>query len=107
MTYYVHIKDKKIVGHGQARNLTNNVINIEISEEIYNNIKRYEYINNELVEIKNYDELQAKEQRKQEILEELNALDLKSIRALRANEAERLQELENQAIELRKEYNSL
>lgn len=43
----------------------------------------------------------------QEILKELNELDLKTIRPLRAGETDRIQELENRAIELREELQTL
>jgi hypothetical protein len=48
-----------------------------------------------------------KANRKAEILKELDMLDLKSIRALRANEAERLAEFEIQAQALRDELSQL
>lgn len=107
MTYYANITNNKLNGVSTCRIIQANTFQISITKEMFNNIERYEYKDGLIVEIENYDELKAKEERKQEILEELNALDLKSIRALRANETERLQELENQAIELRNELNSL
>ena len=48
-----------------------------------------------------------KEIRKSEIISELNEIDMKSIRPARAGEAEKLKELENQAVELRKELSTL
>ena len=51
--------------------------------------------------------LKAKEARKEEILNQLKEIDNKSIRALRADEQERLNELEAQAVELRKELQEL
>lgn len=51
--------------------------------------------------------LREKEERKQEILLQLSEIDNKSIRALRNNEADRLQELEKQAEELREELKEL
>ena len=51
--------------------------------------------------------LLAKEARKEEILNQLKEIDNKSIRALRADEQERLNELEVQAVELRKELQEL
>ena len=51
--------------------------------------------------------LLAKEARKEEILNQLKEIDNKSIRALRADEQERLNELEAQAVELRKELQEL
>ena len=52
--------------------------------------------------VKNYKEL-----RKQEILTALNELDLKSIRALRANETEYIQRYEEEATALREELKNL
>jgi hypothetical protein len=107
MKFYAHIRNNEIASKGQCKLLNTDTINLEISQEIYDNLEKYNYINNEFVINPNYDEQKRIEERKAKILNELNALDLKSIRALRANETDRLQELENQAIELRKEYNSL
>ena len=105
--YFANITDGKLNGVSGCKLVQANTFQISITKEMFDNIERYQYKNGLIVEIENYEELKAKQERKQEILEELNALDLKSIRALRANEAERLQELENQAIELRNELNSL
>jgi hypothetical protein len=58
----------------------------------------------------NYDkdvDTKKKELRKQEILDELDDLDMKSIRALRTNDQEYLAKYEEQAEVLRKELNSL
>jgi hypothetical protein len=105
--YFANITNGKLNGVSTCRIIQANTFQISITKEMFDNIERYEYENGLIVKIENYEELKAKEERKQEILEELNALDLKSIRALRANEVERLQELENKAIELRSELNSL
>lgn len=64
---------------------------IEISQE------EYEQLANEK------QALREKEERKQEILLQLNEIDNKSIRALRNNETDRLQDLEKQAEKLRQE----
>ena len=48
-----------------------------------------------------------KQKRISEIKSELNEIDMKSIRPARAGEAEKLKELENQAVELRKELSTL
>lgn len=53
------------------------------------------------------DSMDQNQLRIDEIKSELNEIDLKSIRALRANETDRLQILENRAIELRQELQSL
>ena len=50
---------------------------------------------------------QQKEKRRQEILSELDKLDLKSIRAIRANDQEYLAKYEAQAEELRKQLKEL
>ena len=107
MKYYAHIKNNVINGKGQCKLISSDIINLEISQEIYENLENYNYVNGEFVINPDYENQKRIKERKAEILNELNALDLKSIRALRANETERLQELETQAIELRKEYNSL
>lgn len=107
MKYYAHVRNNEIASKGQCKLLNADILNLEISQELYDDLERYNYINNEFVINPNYDEQKRIEERKAEILNELNTIDLKSIRALRANETDRLQELENQAIELRQELNSL
>lgn len=59
MTYYVFIQNKKINGVGQCKNLTEGVLNIEVSEEIYNDIEKYIYQDGELVLNPNYEAEQA------------------------------------------------
>jgi hypothetical protein len=49
----------------------------------------------------------AKTERKAQILSELSDIDFKSIRALRANDKEKLDELEAKAVTLRQELSSL
>lgn len=51
--------------------------------------------------------LEEKEQKKQEILLKLNEIDNKSIRAMRTNDSERLDDLEAQAEILREELKKL
>ena len=51
--------------------------------------------------------LREKEERKQEILLKLNEIDNKSIRAMRTNDSERLDDLEAQAEILREELRKL
>lgn len=60
-----------------------------------------EYLTPEEIEIK------EKEKRRQEILIELDKLDLKSIRAIRANDEEYIAQYEAQAQELRKQLQEL
>ena len=49
----------------------------------------------------------AKEQKKQEILQKLDSLDLKSIRAIRANDTEYIAQYEAEAQELREQLREL
>lgn len=53
------------------------------------------------------DENKVKENRKKEILEQLNQIDLKTIRPLREGEADRVEALKAQALVLRLELQSL
>lgn len=78
---------------------------IEISEEVYNNYQpnRYLYQDGELILSPQYD----KDVRITEIKQLLDELDLKSIRALRSNEEDYLQQYEEEAIALRNELRAL
>lgn len=60
-----------------------------------------EYLTPEEIEVKNT------ERKRQEILDELDKLDLKSIRAIRANDEEYIAQYEAQAQELRKQLQEL
>lgn len=65
-------------------------------------------IGSEDVEITEQDLLnQQKQQRKNEIYNLLDKIDLKSIRAIRENDTVRIQQYENEAIELREELGVL
>lgn len=59
MTYYIFIENGKINGCGEVSQLTENVINIEVSEELYNdyseNPLKYIYKNGEIVINPNYE----------------------------------------------------
>ena len=105
--YYANIINNKLDGCSEFEIKAENLTQIEISEEIFKNIEKYEFKNGEIVLIENFEILKAKEARKEEILNQLKEIDNKSIRALRANEQERLNELEAQAVELRKELQEL
>lgn len=65
-------------------------------------------IGSEIIEITEQDLLnQQKQQRKNEIYNLLDKIDLKSIRAIRENNTELIEQYENEAIELREELGVL
>ena len=49
MKHYAFIQNDKINGCGQCKQLADGVLNIEITEEIYNNIKKYIYQDDEII----------------------------------------------------------
>lgn len=59
MKYYTFIQNNKINGCGQCKQLTEGVINIEVTEDIYNNISKYIYQDNQIVLNPNYEAEQA------------------------------------------------
>lgn len=83
MAYYVFIQDEKINGKGQCKQLTEGVLNIEVTEEIYNayvtNPDKYIWDGSDVVENPNYDEELA-ELRKQEFNKEFFLTSLGYIR---------------------------
>lgn len=89
----------------QSEVFTDNRYQIEISEEVYNNYQagKYLYQNGELVINPQYD----KDVRIVEIKQALDELDLKSIRALRANDTEYIEQYEAEAQALRNELRTL
>ena len=67
--YYVFIQDNEINGVGQCRQLTQGVLNIEVSKEVYDDIERYIWNGEEVVLDPDYEarELEkAKEEKRQE-----------------------------------------
>ncbi len=110
--YYAFIENGKINGCGQVRCLTEGVQNIEITEQQAEELDKYIYQNGEIILDPDYEAKQAqkaKEEHKKELIAQLDAIDLKCIRAIRAlqagvgsaADAERLAVLEAQAEEIR------
>lgn len=59
--YYFHIKDEQIVSKGQVKML-GNAINIEVTQEVYDESKKYIYQNGEIILDPDYEaKAQAKE----------------------------------------------
>ena len=63
MTYYVYIENEKINGCGQCRILNENILNIEVEAEIYNDIDKYIYQDGEIVLNPNYEAEQEQKER--------------------------------------------
>ena len=64
MTYYAHINTAdNSIGKGQCPVSGNNVVCLEISEEVFNNIDRYIYNGTELILDPDYEEKQAIKER--------------------------------------------
>lgn len=62
MAYYVFIENEKINGCGECKCLNEDILNIEVSEDVYNDIEKYIYQNDEIVLNPNYEkELEQKE----------------------------------------------
>ena len=61
--YYAFIEDEKIIGIGECPTLNEEIQNIEITEEVYNNIDHYIWDGAEIILNPNYDEEQAEKER--------------------------------------------
>lgn len=61
--YYIQVKDKNIIGKGQVKCLNEEVENIEVSKDVYDNLDRYIYQDGEIVENPNYEEEQKQKER--------------------------------------------
>lgn len=121
MTYYIYIENEKINGAGQAQLQKENCSNIEITQELYNlytsNQDKYIWSGSEIIENPEYENIiHAKEiqETRNQILEELEALDKKRIRAMCENEIKDTQTgqswldfYNNQVLDLRARLNSL
>ena len=63
MAYYVFIKDEKIINVGQCKCLNEDVLNIEVDFDVYNNIDKYIYQDGKLVLNPNYEVEQEQKER--------------------------------------------
>ncbi|MBQ1394516.1 MAG: hypothetical protein IIY81_13525 [Lachnospiraceae bacterium] len=110
MNYYAFIINGKIDGKGQCPCSAEGLICVEITEETYNNIERYIWNGESVILNPNYEQeqlIKQKQARIQEIKEKLDELDLKSIRAIRAGETDRVLSIETEAQNYRNEINTL
>lgn len=90
MKYYIFVeKDGKINGSGQCQQLTEGIINIEVSETVYRafikDTMKYIYKNGKIIENPNYENDKQEffiKERISKIYTELDALDSKRIRAV-------------------------
>lgn len=80
--YYVFIKNNQIDGKGECRELTEGVINIEVTAEVYNDLDKYiwDIENNEIILNPNWEEEQA--QKEQERINNLTMTPLDFIGVL-------------------------
>ncbi|MBQ8460467.1 hypothetical protein IJ541_10255 [bacterium] len=89
MTKYLFIENGEINGAGEVQELTNGVLNIEVSDEIYQTYisepLKYAYIDSKIVENPNYEDLKQQQiinSRIDEINLKLEEYDKKRIRAV-------------------------
>lgn len=84
MTYYISIQNNKINGCGQCPCDNEGVIDIEVSEEIYNDYKaepdRYMWNGIEIIENPNYEEI--KQQKEQARIMEMRMTPLDFLKAI-------------------------
>lgn len=118
---YIHVENGIINGCGEAKLLDDGVLNLEVSEEIYEAYIQdpYKYIcsDNSIIENPNYETEKQKQiikTRIQSIHKELNDLDLKRIRAVCESEVKDARSGEtwlnyynSQIVDLRAELNAL
>lgn len=68
MTYYIFLENGELNGSGEARQLTEGVENIEVTEDLYNAYsetpEKYIYSDGEIIENPNYEAEQAKTREK-------------------------------------------
>lgn len=121
MKKYIFLENGKLNGCAECPQLTEGVVNIEVSDEVYNNYiednLRYIYSDGKIIENPQYESEKQKQvisKRVEEIKQELVNLDIKRIRAICENEmkSERTGEswldfYNSQAYDLRVELNSI
>lgn len=81
MEYYAHINTiDNSIGIGQCPVSGDNIVCIEITEEVYNNIDHYKYENGEVILNPNYEEEQAQKEKERVAMLHMTPLDfLKAI----------------------------
>lgn len=86
---YIYIENDKIIGSGSAECLNEEISNIQVSDEIYQEFQKdtdkYIFKNGKIVENPDYEAIKEKENIKNqidEVNEKLAILDLKRIRAV-------------------------
>jgi hypothetical protein len=89
MKYYIFIENGKINGCGQAERLDDNVINCEVSKDVFDSFiednLRYVYSAGKIISNPNYEnekQVVFIKERIEEIYKELDSLDTKRIRAV-------------------------
>lgn len=87
--FYAHIKNGKITGCGQAKNISENVTNVTVSETIFNalvdDLESYVYQEGSIIPNPNYEEVLQERNKASQILtikKQLDDLDKKRIRAI-------------------------
>lgn len=110
---FANIRNEKIIDFNSLY-LDEDIIRVETTENIYNawqeDRAKVIYQDGKIILNPNYEEIkrqEEKEAKRQEILKQLDSLDLKSIRAIRANDQEYIAKYEAEAEELRKELTEL
>lgn len=63
MAYYIFVKNEEIIGCGQAKCIDDDILNIEVNEEIYNNFDKYIYQDGEIILDPYYEEKQKQAER--------------------------------------------
>ena len=63
MQYYAFIENEKLNGAGQLKRLDDNVQNIEITEEVFNNISKYMYSDGDVILNPNYEAEQEQKEK--------------------------------------------
>lgn len=63
MQYYIYIQNGQINGKGQARVLNENILNVEVEEEVYNEAEKYIWDGADLVLDPDYEEKQTQKER--------------------------------------------
>lgn len=89
MKKYIFVQDNKINGCGEVTQIAEGIQNIEVSEDVYNSFMQeplmYIFSDGKIVENPNYENDKQKvyiQQRLDEILNELEVLDAKRVRAV-------------------------
>ena len=74
--YYIFVEDNEIAGKGQAKCLNDEVLNFEVTKEIFDEFEKYTFKDGQIVFDEDFEEKQKQKERKEKDMMMLTAADV-------------------------------